>query len=170
MPDYPFQFNFKVVQTRLDEFVSVVCSSLESEFLILPKGEGFVDYSLFERGYESLKRATSAFMKITPDTVFSAVQNTPIALIVLRTMLGFTPPEWAYMATQRIGVDVPQGPARSLDRSIRIAPLKPLGKGEAARKRILALVEVACLLLTEGAPATSAVHVHCSGRSFVGAG
>lgn len=28
----------------------------------------------------------------------------PIALIVLRTMLGFTPPEWAYVTTQRTDV------------------------------------------------------------------
>src|SRR5947208_17024647 len=98
MPDFPFQFGFDVVQTRLDEFVAAVCSSLESEFLVLPKGEGFVEYSVFETGYEALKRATAGFASLDPAAVLDAVQKTPIALIVLRTMLGFTPPEWAYVA------------------------------------------------------------------------
>jgi hypothetical protein len=65
MPDFPFQFEFDAIQARLDEFVSAVFSSLESEFLILPKGEGFVDYSVFETGYETLKRASSGFTKFT---------------------------------------------------------------------------------------------------------
>src|SRR5579859_896247 len=130
MPDFPFQFGFDIVQARLDEFVSAVCSSLESEFLVLPKGDGFVDYSVFETGYEALKQATSGFVNVTPEIVLPVVQATPIALIVLRAMLGFTPPEWAYMASQRIGVEVPQGAVRSIDRRIRMAPLNALSKGE----------------------------------------
>jgi len=151
MPELPFEFTFDVVQTRLDEFVSVIFASLESEFLILPKGQGFVEYPVFETGYEALKRATSSFAKFAPELVLSAVQETPIALVVLRTMLGFTPPEWGYMATQRTPVEVPQGSVRSLDRNIRVAPLKPLGKGEVTQGRIKALVEVASQMLSEGA-------------------
>src|SRR5947207_10053947 len=112
MPDLPFQFGFDIVQSRLDEFVSVIFSSLESEFLVLPKGEGFVEYAVFETGYEALKRATSGFASLDPAAVLDAVLKTPIALIVLRTMLGFTPPEWAYVATQRTGVEVSQGAVR----------------------------------------------------------
>ncbi len=160
MPDFPFQFGFEVVQARLDDFVSIVFGSLESEFLVLPKGEGFVDYAVFETGYEAIKRATSEFAHFAPQTVLPAVQSTPIALIVLRAMLGFTPPEWAYMASQRTGVEVPQGAARSIDRRIRIAPLKSLSKGEITQQRITALVQVACLLLSEGVPATSPDRIH----------
>ena len=58
MAEFPFDCDFDNVQARLDEFVSVVFSSLESEFLILPKGDGFVEYEVFENGYEALKRAT----------------------------------------------------------------------------------------------------------------
>lgn len=152
MAEFPFDCDFDVVQARLDEFVSVVFSSLESEFLILPKGEGFVEYEVFETGYEALKRATAGFTKVTPQVVLPAVHETPIALIVLRSMLGFTPPEWAYMARQRTGVQVPQGAIRSIDRRIRMGPLQPLGKGEATQQRIEPLVEVACQLLSEGAP------------------
>jgi hypothetical protein len=160
MPQFPFECEFSTVQARLDEFVSVVFSSLESEFLVLPKGEGFVEYAVFEMGYEALKRATSGFIRFTPEVVLSAVRETPIALIVLRTMLGFTPPEWAYMASQRTGVEVPQGAGRSIDRGIRVDPLKPLSKVQVSQQRIKALVEVACLLLSEGAPATPAGEIH----------
>jgi hypothetical protein len=152
MPDFPFESAFDVVQARLDEFVSAVVSSLQSEFLILPKGEGFVEYSEFETGYEALKRATSGFSNLTSEIVLTVVRETPIAFIVLRTMLGFTPPEWAHMATLRTGVDVPQGAVRSIDRKIRMAPLNPLSKGEITQQRVVALVEVACALLAEGAP------------------
>jgi len=160
MPEFPFEFEFNVVQARLDEFVSVVFSSLESEFLILPKGGGFVEYSVFETGYEALKRATSSFATLAPDVVFKAVRETPIAIIVLRTMLGFTPPEWGYMATQRTGVEVPQGAVRSLDRSIRMAPLKAISKSQTTQERVKALVDVACLLLAEGAPNVGSDKIH----------
>ncbi len=160
MPDFPFESSFDVVQARLDEFVSVIFSSLASEFLILPKGEGFVEYSVFETGYEALKRTTSGFTNFTSDIVLNTARETPIALIVLRTMLGFTPPEWAYMATERTGVKVPQGAMRSIDRRIRMGPLNPLSKGEITQQRIVALVEVACLLLAEGSPTTSPEKIH----------
>jgi len=160
MPDFPFEFEFDVVQARLDEFVSVVFSSLESEFLILPKGDGFVEYAVFETGYEALKRATTGFASLNVEAIVNAVRETPITLVVLRTMLGFTPPEWAYVATLRTGVEVPQGAARSLDRSVRIAPLKAISKSEMMQNRVKALVQVACLLLTDGAPPVGSDKVH----------
>lgn len=151
MPTFPFECNFDELQTRLDEFVSVVFSSLESEFLVLPKGDGFVEYAAFEAGYEALKRGTAGFTTLTSQTVLAVVQEAPISLIVLRTMLGFTPPEWAYMASERTGVEVPQGAMRTIDRKVRLVPQSGLRVGATTQKRIEALVEVACDLLSEGA-------------------
>jgi hypothetical protein len=69
-------------------------------------------------------------------------------------MLGFNPPEWACVATQRTGVDVPQGAIRTLDRTIRMHPLTLLRpNGGVTGNRIRALITAACELLTEGAPA-----------------
>lgn len=160
MADFPFEFDFDVIQARLDEFVAAVCASLESEFLTLPKGKGFVEYAVFETGYEALKRATSGFASLDPAAVLDTVRQTPIAFIVLRTMLGFTPPEWAYVATQRTGVEVTQGAVRSLDRGVRVTPLKPLSQDEATQQRLKALVDAACILLSEGAPSTPAGKIH----------
>lgn len=160
MVEYPFEFPFDVVQDRLDEFVASVCSSLESEFLTLPKGEGFVDYAVFETGYEALKRATSGFANMEPASVLQAIHDVPIAFIVLRTMLGFTPPEWAYVATQRTKVEVTQGAIRSLDRGVRVTPLRPLSQAETTQKRLKALVEAACIMLTEGVPSGLPDKIH----------
>ncbi|MCH8859299.1 MAG: hypothetical protein IID54_06955, partial [Proteobacteria bacterium] len=75
----------------------------------MPKGTGFVEYPAFEHGYEALKRVTGNFRDLSPEPVIEAVYEVPIALIVLRTMLGFSPPEWAYVTSQRTDVQVSQG-------------------------------------------------------------
>lgn len=157
---YPFEVSFEDVQANLNGFAAVVMESLQSDFLVLPKGKGFVDYAVFQAGYEALRQATASFVNVAPDTLLPVILRAPISLIVLRTMLGFTPPEWAYVATLRTGVDVPQGAARSLDRSIRMNPTKALNaKGETAR-RVRALVEAACTLLVEGRPEVAPGKLH----------
>lgn len=123
MVKFPFEVPFEEVLASIDEFASAVFTSLGSEFLILPRGQGFIQYAVFETGYEALKRATSGFTNITADTLLSAASESPIAIIVLRAMLGFTPPEWAYITSQRTGITISQGFARALDRRIRMAPL-----------------------------------------------
>lgn len=93
---FPFEVDFQEVRENLDAYVDEVFACLESEFLIMPKGPGFVEFPVFEAGYEALKRATRGFQDVAPQTVTPTVYQTPIALIVLRCLLGFTPPEWAY--------------------------------------------------------------------------
>ncbi len=160
MPRYPFEVSFEEVQASLDDFAAVVMDSLQSDFLVLPKGKGFVEYAVFQDGYEALRQATLGFVNVTVDAVLPVVLQAPISLIVLRTMLGFTPPEWAYVATLRTGVDIPQGAVRSLDRGIRMDPTKVLSaKGETPR-RVQALVETACVLLVEGAPEVMTDKLH----------
>ena len=157
---FPFEVAFSEVEANLDEFVTAIFSCLASEFLVMPKGIGFIDYPVFEKGYEALKQATSAFEDISRESILKAAFDVPISIIVIRTILGFTPPEWAYLATQRTGVRVDQGFARALDRKIRLAPLKPLKKGAVTGERIKALMEVACQLLRDGAPAVGADKLH----------
>lgn len=157
---FPFEVSFLEVQADLDTFVTAVFSCLESEFLVMPKGTGFVEYPVFERGYEALKQATSGFRNMSADLMLRVALEVPISLTVIRAMLGFTPPEWAYVTTQRTGVEVGQGFIRSLDRSARLAPLTPLKGGIVAMGRVKALIETACLLLAEGAPIVSSDKIH----------
>lgn len=152
---FPFEVSFDQVQADPETYIDEVFSSLSSEFLTMPKGVGFVEYPVFEQGYEELKRITGGFRNLSPETIIETAYRVPIVLVVLRAMLGFTPPEWAYVATQRTTIEVPQGAARTIDRNVRVKPLMPMRRnGGVTEQRIRALVETACLLLTEGAPQT----------------
>jgi hypothetical protein len=150
---YPFEVPFDQVRGNLDTYVDAVFGALQSEFLTLPKGDGFLEYPVFEEGYEALKQATGDFRELSKDRVLETVSRVPVTFIVLRTMLGFTPPEWAYVASQRCGVEVPQGAVRTLDRNIRMNPRTPLRvNGGVGGARLRALVGAACELLIEGVP------------------
>jgi len=151
MMRFPFEVPFEEVQKDPDVYVSSVFSCLESEFLVLPKGAGFIDYPVFERGYEALKQATAGFAKMSAEVVFPVTISIPISIVVLRSMLGFTPPEWAYVASRRTETEITQGFARSLDRKVRMAPLEPLKTEGVTGPRLKALVETACDLLAQGA-------------------
>jgi len=157
---YPFEASFDDIRKDPDSFVDAVFSSLESEFLVMPKGVGFIEYSIFERGYEALKASTAGFTVLNEQKVFSAFESVPISAVVLRTMLGFTPPEWAYLATQRSHLVVSQNFIRSLDRKIRMAPETPMKVTGLSRERIEALFETACFMLIEGVPGVSKDQLH----------
>ena len=156
----PFEVPFSEVMAHPEAYVTAVFSSLVSEFLIMPKGEGFIDYETFEAGYERLKQATSAFRRMTVAEILPMAVNHPITIIVLRSILGFSPSEWAYVASQRSGVEITQGFARSLDRRVRMRPTEPLKEQGLTYERLKVLVEAACHLLSEGAPATDATRLH----------
>ena len=153
---YPFEATFKEIEAAPEAFVSAVFSSLASEFLTLPKGDGFVDYAVFESGYEALKMVTRGFAVLPRPEVLKVVLEEPISLVVLRAMLGFSPPEWAYLAAQRYGPELNQGFVRTLDRKVRVSPLSPLHPRPEMMKRIEALVTTACDLVKQGCPKVEA--------------
>lgn len=150
---FPFEVPFEQVEADLDTCVDAVFGALQSDFLTIPKGEGFIDYPVFEQGYEALKRVTKDFRDLSPELVIEIVHQVPITFIILRSMLGFTPPEWAYATTQRGDIEVTQGSIRTLDRRIRMAPLSVMQTNNGViEQRLRGLVITACELLKEGAP------------------
>ena len=158
---FPFEVNFDEVRANLDEYVDKVFGCLDSEFMVMPKGKGFVEFSTFESGYETLKRATSVFQRVTSSTVEPVVFDTPITLIVLRCMLGFTPPEWAYYTSRLTAVKVTQSAARTIDRNIRMNPDVPLSRnGGITEQRVCAMIVSACHILKSGAPKVRADKLH----------
>jgi len=140
--------------------VDAVFSCLESEFLVMPKGAGFIEYPVFERGYEALKTVTKGFFEFESAAVLSVALHEPISLVVLRTMLGFTPSEWGYVTSQRTGILVTQGFVRSLDRKVRMAPESPIRINGVTKERLEALVNTACRLLSEGVPQVDPAQLH----------
>lgn len=160
MTRYPFEATPDEIMRDAERYVDAVFSCLESEFLVMPMGVGFVEYPTFERGYEALKTATKGFSILDPTKVLLTALGEPISIVVLRTMLGFTPPEWGYVTTQRTGVNVTQGFVRALDRKIRMSPETPLNANGITKERLKALVETACLMLTEGVPQVEDNQLH----------
>lgn len=167
---YPFEASYAEIQADPENFVTAVFSSLASEFLVLPKGNGFVDYPQFEAGYEALKKVTVGFSVLPQKELFQLVTTKPICLIVLRSILGFTPPEWAYLTSQRKGVAVNQGFVRTLDRKVRMQPLRPLRADGATKQRLVALVETACDLMEEGCPTVNSHSIHRLQKADTGGG
>lgn len=157
---FPFEATPEELIVRADTFVDGVFASLESSFLVMPRGHGFVPYSDFENGYETLKQATSGFSVLDGPNILATAVRTPIVLIVVRAMLGFTPSEWAYVAGQNSGLEITQGFARTLDRRIRLNPTSALRLSAAVEPRVRALVEVACKMLRDGAPTTPPELLH----------
>jgi hypothetical protein len=147
-----FEVDYNDPAVEFEPLVDEVFSELKSSFIEMPRGDGFVDYPTFERGYQELKRSTDAFADVTNATVEAAVEVAPIAFVVLRAILGFTPPEWAYVTTEMTGVPVDQGAARSIDRKMRVDPFRqhPLG-ATLTDQRIKAMIDAGVRTLLAGA-------------------
>jgi hypothetical protein len=157
---YPFEVPHAQIEANVDAFINAVFDTLQSSFLLLPRGPGFVTYPEFQQAYEVLKRYTAGFTAVEPDNVMNALQKDALAFIVLRAMLGFTPPELAYVASQQSGVDVSQGFARNFDRRVRIERQGLQSLSRQSRKRVAALVSTACQLLKEEVTETPPDMIH----------
>ena len=160
MPTFPFEVYLDEILKDPDSYIDAVFSCLESEFLVMPKGVGFVEYPVFERGYEALKIATGGFSQLDPDRVLPVTVSNPISIVVLRTMLGFTPPEWGYVTTQKTGVSVTQSFVRRLDRKVRMAPEAEINTKGVTYDRLQAMVQTACQLLSSGVPELNVDQLH----------
>jgi len=157
---YPFEVPYAEVEADVDVFVNAVFDALQSSFLLLPRGPGFITYQEFQQAYEVLKRHTAGFAAIAPESVMEALKGDALAFVVLRTMLGFSPPEWAYLAAKASGVAISQSFARTLDRRVRTESRTFRSLSPQGQKRADALVAVACQLLQEGIGEVPADMIH----------
>lgn len=156
-----FSFDYTDRTHAFDPLIDEVFGELQSTFLEMPRGDGFTDDATFERGYQSLKRATNDFSDVTPRSVEAAVAAAPIAFVVFRSILGLSPPEWAYVTTERTGVSVEQGAARMLDKKARQNPLTARALGSTlADQQLRAMIQAGVQTLTGGAGANIPSLIH----------
>ena len=160
----PFETSSQQLTSHLDELVSAVYDDLESSSLIMPKGTAFVEYARFREAYEEVKRATEGFRSFTPETVWSALVADSLTLVVVRTILGLTPPDWATLAKVELGENIPQTAARDIDTRARtdrgfVARLDAR-RSAVTVARLRALVHVACTYISAGAPPAAVDTVH----------
>ncbi len=157
----PFEVSNAELEANLEGFVDAAYASLESSTLVMPKGAGFVGYDRFSEAYECLKLATAAFRNVQPDTVWNALRADSLSFLVLRTILGMTPPEWGALASAETGIQVEQGTARAIDQKIRTRKdYMETVRGAATIARLHAMVDVACKYISTGAPAREPNTVH----------
>lgn len=156
-----FDVDYRDPNLDFEPLVTEVFEELQSNFLEMPRGDGFTEYVTWERGYQVLKRTTSGFTNVTPHTVLAAVVEAPISFVVFRAILGFSPPEWAHITTEMTGVRVDQNPARALDRTLRLCGLtpRPIGAGVTSQ-RLVAMIEAGVQTLKEGAGAEVPALIH----------
>jgi hypothetical protein len=156
-----FDLDYNDPSLSFDPLVDEVFSELQSSFLEMPRGDGFIDYATFEKGYQALKLSTNDFTDVTKESVETAVIAAPISFIVFRAILGFTPPEWAYVTTEETGIRVDQGAARTLDRNMRLKPLTPRLLGSTLTDmRLRAMIEAGVKTLRNGAGASVQTLLH----------
>ena len=160
----PFEIAPADLQDRIEELVDSTFSDIQSQFLVLPRGDNFVEYPQFQTAYEALRRRTNAFADFTESSVWSALRENSLCFGVIRTMLGMSPPEWADLARNDRQSDVTQGYARGLDGRCRSDRAYIMGlarpRHSKALDRIEALISVAIEYITRGAPPGAADTVH----------
>lgn len=176
----PYELNATELNARLDDMVSATFADISSEFLLLPKGAGFLPYADFRGGFEVLKRQTRFFQTFDLRSVSRAVDENSRVFGVLRSILGMSPPEWAELANAELDVDISQTAARQLDRDCRIDPnavrsarekyARRVSNAEARGgepppqpkliERVEGLLAVAIKYISEGAPEAGDAVVH----------
>lgn len=156
----PFEVPFEQVSDNLEFFVDRVFEALESAFLVMPRGTGFVEADRFKHAYDALLAATDGFHDFDADRIIAAAQDEPLVLVALRSILGFTPPEWADTATLGTNEAIDQGFTRNLDRAIRKDPDRPIGTTSLQQRRVRALIQAACDLLRAGPGSVDADQIH----------
>ena len=156
----PFEATLQQLEGNTDAYIDAVFADLGSEFLAMPQGDGFVDYAMFTEAYEHLKLTTGSFTALDVEKTFPALCRFPLSFIVVRSILGFTPSEWAYVASERNQEIVSQGFARTLDREIRLKPKMPIAPSLLQERRMRAMLTAAFELIRQGAPAPVTGFIH----------
>lgn len=149
----PYHLDAAELETRIDEMVAATFSDLTSQFMLLPRGNAFVAYLDFREGYEALRMATSGFASFTTETCWEALKRNARSFLVLRAILGLTPPELQDLTCQETGKAWPPNVARTIDGKVkRDANFFSTSAGSTALtvERVSDMLNTACSLITSG--------------------
>ena len=159
----PYEMDPAYLSDHLDEAVQTTFDDLTSQFMLLPKnGDKFLEYPTFSRAYEGLRQKTNGFTAMDVNRCWAALKDNATTFVVIRTILGFTPPEWQDVA-QVFAPDTPfsSGCTRGLDAKAKSNPRCFAGKiTEITTARINALLGAACELIEDGVPASPPDMIH----------
>lgn len=159
----PYQLDPTDIPAHLGELVQATFDDLTSQFMLLPRGATFLEYPDFRAGYEALRKFTDGFTILDVDRCWSAVRHNAVAGIVLRTIVGVTPPEWQDLAKEETDTEFPNNWARGLDKHMKTNPTyfhTRGGSSDLTVGRVTALFQAACNVLAEGAVDTQDGMIH----------
>lgn len=157
---YPFQIPPDYLESNLDALVDATVSSLSSFYLELPRGPHFLEYPSFRKAYEELRAATGEFRTLDRHSVREAVERNGLVLVVLRCIVGVSPPELADMAEERSGLTIEQGFARAQDQKARQGHELLQRASAGTEERLLALIDAACTAIEKGPATHSPLVIH----------
>ncbi|MGP2494646.1 hypothetical protein ACTUM0_00830 [Schaalia turicensis] len=159
----PYEVAPDELADHLPGLVSATFDDLTSQFMLLPEGSSFLEYPQFRAGYEALRQHTSGFQVLQPAQCWAAVNQNATAGIVLRTIVGVTPPEWQDLAKVETDEVFPNNWARGLDKHMKLDPNyfnTRGGSSDLTRRRVNALFAAACRVLNEGASTPQEGMIH----------
>jgi len=145
---------------NIEGYIDAFIAGLQSFFVVMPRGEGFVEFERFKSAYGCLRDKSGTFDRLSEEVALRAVELDPMALVVLRTMTGLTAPELAHLACGELGVDVDQSSARRVDKRARDG-MAILGAASAKTQQCAdCMVRMAVRLLARGARAVGPEAIH----------
>ena len=154
IPAQPFQASASQLEAHIEQYANAVIAELSSFYLELPRGEHFVEYSDFERAYTDLARATDNFGNLEKSTARQLARQNGLILVVLRCMVGLSPPELADLASESEGVTIDQGFARAQDMKAKDGADLFSRARPPTIQRLDALINAACDAITSGPGST----------------
>ena len=78
-----------------------VLDTLQAFFIDMPRGSSFCERSDFQRGYDTVRKATRDGSQLTGRTLLAAIAEEPRAWLVIRCIVGVSPGEAAYIAAEQ---------------------------------------------------------------------
>lgn len=153
-PSKPYKLAATELEDQLDEMVEATFGDLVSQFMLLPRGPSFVSFDTFQEGYEALRINTNGFDSLTVERVWDAFRAHAASWLVLRSILGVSPPEWQDLAGELEQEALPNGWARGIDFKCKTEPrffTEGSGRTDLNVRRATVMLRAAVDAITEGA-------------------
>lgn len=150
----PYMLATDELEAQIEAMVETTFEDLQSQFMLLPRGTSFVSYETFQAAYEQLRINTNGFATLTVERVWDALRAHATAWIVLRSILGLSPPEWQDIANELDIETIPNGWARTTDGKCKVDPTyftAGAGRTDLNQRRATVMIQAAVEAITEGA-------------------
>jgi len=150
----PYLLGESELATRIDEMVEATFEDLTSQFMLLPRGNRFLTYDAFLAGYEALRISTDGFRDFDTAHIWDALRKNARALLVVRSILGVSPPEWQDLACELTNVEYKSNWTRTLDGNVKAAIdyfTAGAGRTTLSQTRVTGLLETAVAVIGAGA-------------------